>query len=147
MPPRVRPDLGSHKRARVDISTVGGAAHSELPSPIDSRFFDRKTMSACKRDFHAAKPFPHLRLTEFCDEERMCAIREEITGRLHAKFKETDLYKVRAINAPLPLALSPSRDAVTPGEPNRRLDCHRPPASGAEAAAAAAVQPEGLALH
>jgi len=102
MPPRARPDLGSHKRARVDISAVGGAAHSdtELASPIDPRFFDSKTMAACKRDFHAAQPFPHLRLTKFCDEGRMRGIREEITGRLHAKFKETDLYKVCAALPP-----------------------------------------------
>ena len=94
MPPRARPDLGSHKRARVDISAVGGASQCDLPSPIDTRFFTSKSMAACKRDFQAAKPFPHLRLTNFCDEDRMRAIREEITGRLHSKFKETDLYKV-----------------------------------------------------
>jgi hypothetical protein len=100
MPPRVRPDLGSQKRARVDISSVGGPAQSELPSPIAARFFDCKTMASCKRDFQAAKPFPHLHLTEFCEENRMRAIREEITGRLHAKFKETDLYKVRGACTP-----------------------------------------------
>jgi hypothetical protein len=94
MPPRVRPDLGSHKRARVDISAIGGASQGMLPSPIDKRFFDSKTKAACKRDFRAAKPFPHLRLTKFCEESRMRCIREEITCRLHAKFKETDLYKV-----------------------------------------------------
>ena len=97
MPPRARPDLGSHKRARVDISSVGGTSPCELASPIDARFFDSKTKTACKRDFQAAKPFPHLRLTNFCDEERMRAIREEITGRLHSKFKETDLYKVCSV--------------------------------------------------
>jgi hypothetical protein len=95
MPPRVRPDLGSHKRARVDISSIGGPSQLELPSPIDARIFHSKVMASCKRDFQAAKPFPHLRLTEFCEENRMRAIREEITGRLHARFKETDLYKVR----------------------------------------------------
>jgi hypothetical protein len=79
---------------------VGGQAPCELPSPIDARFFDSKMVASCKRDFQAAKPFPHLRLAKFCEENRMRAIREEITGRLHAKFKETDLYKVREAYTP-----------------------------------------------
>ena len=149
MPPKVRPDLGSHKRARVDISSVGGSAPSELPSPIDTRFFDSKMMDSCKRDFQSAKPFPHLRLTKFCEEKRMRAIREEITGRLHAKFKETDLYKVKRkpICTRFP-ALAHHASHVfanasrSTGEPNRRPDCHRRSACEATTGAAAAVQPE-----
>jgi hypothetical protein len=142
MPPRARPDLGSHKRARVDISAVGGASQCDLPSPIDTRFFTSKSMAACKRDFQTAKPFPHLRLTKFCDEDRMRAIREEITGRLHSKFKETDLYKVCGSLLPCVVRTHQSDIVSTTGESNRRPHRHRRSPSAAAARTATAAQSE-----
>ena len=101
MPPKARPDLGSHKRARVDISAVGGAAPGDLPSPIDARFFSSKMTASCKRDFQSAKPFPHLRLSNFCAEDRMRGIREEITG-CALTFQNTSLFPFQNTSPPAP---------------------------------------------
>lgn len=59
-------------------------------------WFEEDRITALKEQFGAAHPYTHVVLPELCSRSVLLKARSEIIGNVVAKYKETDLFKVRA---------------------------------------------------
>ena len=79
-------DNSARKKLRV------GDAPQPIPlAPLSYSVEERK---ALRSTFVNAKPFPHLTVSDLCDDAFLRTVRDEIIEHLKADYKETDIFKV-----------------------------------------------------
>eukprot|EP01052_Picozoa_sp_SAG31_P023092 SAG31_NODE_1875_length_7019_cov_39.090896_8_plen_95_part_00 len=89
--------MESAKRQRTEIL-------ASSPGPEQASLFSAEVLSdaGCRRlesEYASAEPFSHCVLSPlFADPQKLQTVGEEILEHLEAKYKETDLFKVRVIS-------------------------------------------------
>ena len=79
-------DNTARKKLRV------GDAPQPIPlAPLSYSAEERKTL---RSSFATAKPFPHLTVSDLCDDAFLRTVRDEVIAHLKADYKETDIFKV-----------------------------------------------------
>lgn len=79
-------DVGARKKARVSQT-------SHL-APLAPLSFSKEKCQQLHADFAAAEPFPHLAVSDLCDDGFLRSVRAQIISELKADYKETDIFKV-----------------------------------------------------
>lgn len=72
-------------------------------TPLNAALFTATETARLRSEFAKAEPYTHVVIRDLCQPEVLTAAREELIHNVEAKFKETDLFKVRP-----PLSLIPN---------------------------------------
>jgi hypothetical protein len=90
-------------RKAPDVTMEGNAEHSKrckttdtTTSPLNAALFTEAETARLRSSFADAQPYTHVVIRDLCEPDVLIAARNELIHNVEAKFKETDLFKVRA---------------------------------------------------